>query len=416
MAGKLKLADLEVSDQRVLVRADLNVPVREGVVADETRIRATLPTLRWLLEADAAVILMAHRGRPRGNPDPALSMAPVAAALEQNLGVAIELLPDCVGAEVESRVAALRPGRVVLLENLRFHAGETANSPDFARSLVALAPLYVNDAFGVAHRAHASVVGVPAISEKAAAGLLLEREVEMLGKVLARPKAPFVVVLGGAKVSDKLAVIENLLPLADRLLVGGAMANALLVAKGAEMGISRLEEGSVDLGAQLLAQVAGQPVQLLLPEDFVVAPAVDEPGAAKEVEQVPAHSMVLDIGAKTRAQFCEALADARTVVWNGPMGVFEVGAFAAGTYAVARAIAALGSGALTVLGGGDTAAAAAAAGIGDQVTHMSTGGGASLELLGGIILPGVAALTDRSRADSPPEPASAMGGQEECHG
>jgi phosphoglycerate kinase len=331
-------------------------------------------------------------------------MAPVAIALEEQLACPVRLLPDCIGEEVEAAVEALQPGAVALLENLRFHAGEKANDSDFAAALARLAPLYVDDAFGAAHRAHASIVGVPAAVERAAAGSLLELEVSMLSKVLTDPGTPFVLVLGGAKVSDKLAILENLLPLVDRLIVGGAMSNALLAARGVDVGGSWIEEGSVELAARVLDAAAENEVPVILPDDFVVAPAIDQPEAAREVPSVPADAMALDIGPATRQKFAAAIADARTVLWNGPMGVFETVAFAAGTQAVGSAIAALGPQALTVLGGGDTASAAVAGGISQRFTHVSTGGGASLDLLSGRLLPGVAALTDRS----PQEPANGL--------
>ncbi len=393
---KLQLADLSPEGQRVLVRADLNVPVQNGRVVDDTRIRASLSTLRALLDEGASLIVMSHRGRPKGEPDSTLSMAPVAAVLQEHLGRPVHLLPDCIGEEVEERAAALLPGEVALLENLRFHAGEKANDPEFAASIARLAPLYVDDAFGSAHRAHASIVGVPAAVGTAAAGALLELEVSTLGRVLSDPSAPFVLVLGGAKVSDKLEILENLLPLVDRLIVGGAMSNALLAAQGADVGGSWVEEGSLDPASRVLAAAAESGVAVLLPEDFVVAPSMDRPEEAREVVQVPADAMALDIGPSTRQCFTAALADARTVLWNGPMGVFEIAAFSEGTRAVGNAIAALGPQALTILGGGDTASAAAADGFSGRVTHVSTGGGASLDLLSGRLLPGVAALTDRT--------------------
>lgn len=397
---KLQLADLNPKGQRVLVRADLNVPVQDGRVVDDTRIRASVPTLQTLLDAGASLIVMSHRGRPKGVPDPALTMAPVAVALAEELGRTVRLLPDCIGAEVEAAVATLQPGEVALLENLRFHAGEKGNDPEFAAALARMAPLYVDDAFGAAHRAHASIVGVPAVVEAAAAGSLMGLEVSMLDKVLTDPTTPFVLVLGGAKVSDKLAILESLLPLVDRLLVGGAMSNALLSAQGVDVGGSWIEDGAIELAARVLAAATEKNVPVLLPEDFVVAHAIDQPETAREAPRVPADAMALDIGPATRRRFAAALADARTVLWNGPMGVFETPAFAAGTRAVGNAIAALGPQALTVLGGGDTASAAVADGISQRVTHVSTGGGASLDLLSGRLLPGVAALTDRSPRQS----------------
>lgn len=395
MQSKLRLQDLDVAGKRVLVRVDFNVPIRDGLVADDTRVRATLPTLRHLLRGGAAVIVMSHRGRPRGQRQANLSMAPLAAELRSRLGVAVHTADDCVGPLAQTAVDALRPGEVLLLENLRFHAEETANEPRFAAALAALADIYVNDAFGVSHRSHASVVGVAGAAEHAAAGDLLLREIKMLSRVLVQPPTPFVLVLGGAKVQDKVGIIANLLPLVDRVVIGGAMANAFLAASGRQIGNSLAPAPAIDQAAQLLRTADAAGVELVLPTDLVVAPAIDAPQAATVVTDVAADRMALDIGPVSRERFVAAIADAQTVVWNGPMGVFETPEFAAGTVAVAQAIAALGSGALTIVGGGDTAAAAALAGITRRVTHVSTGGGASLDLLSGAILPGVAALHDR---------------------
>jgi len=402
LAGKLRLSDLEVAGRRVLVRADLNLPVQDGVVTDDTRLQATLPTLRALLDADATPVVMSHRGRPQGERLAELSMAPVADALRAALGTEVALLPDCVGEDVEAAVRALAPGRVALLENLRFHPGETANDPEFARQLGSLAELYVDDAFGVAHRAHASVAGVPQHVAQAAAGRLLELEVGMLSRCLENPAKPFVLVAGGAKVSDKLAAVANLMPLVDRLIIGGAMANSVLASRGVAMGRSRIEEGSLELAAGLIERAADNGVEVLLPDDFVVALKVDGGDglngldAAQVVAQVPEDAMALDIGPASAERFAAALADAQTVLWNGPMGVFEVEELAAGTQRIGAAIAAVaGRGGLSIVGGGDTAAAVSAAGLSSAMSHVSTGGGASLDLLSGAVLPGIAALTDR---------------------
>lgn len=396
LARKLQLDDLAVDGQRVLVRADLNLPVRDGAVTDDTRLRATLPTLNALLDAGATLVVMSHRGRPGGKPDAELGMAPVATALAAALGRDVALMPDCVGDEVEAAVGGMASGDVALLENLRFHAGETANDPAFARRLSALAELYVNDAFGAAHRAHASTAGVAAHVRQAAAGRLLAREVDMLSRCLDDPLEPFLLVAGGAKVSDKLDAVANLMPLVDRLIIGGAMANAVLACRGVEMGRSRIEEGSIELAADLMRRADEHGVDVMLPDDFVVAPAVERADAATVVTDVPADQMALDIGPTSAARFVAALADARTVLWNGPMGVFEVEELAAGTRRVGEAIAKVdGRDGLSIVGGGDTAAAVASFGLAGAMSHVSTGGGAALDLLSGAVLPGIAALSDR---------------------
>lgn len=396
LAGKLHLDDLEVEGRRVLVRADLNVPVQDGKVADDTRLTATLPTLEALLEAGAALVVMSHRGRPGGERRDDLGMAPVADGLTAALEREVALLPDCVGDEVEAAVSDLQPGEMVLLENLRFHAGETRNDEDFARRLAAHAEIYVDDAFGAAHREHASIAGVTRFVRQAAAGRLLQLEVDMLSRLLQEPAPPFVLVAGGAKVSDKLDAVGNLMPLVDRLVIGGAMANSVLACRGVEMGRSRIEEGSLELAAGLLERADEHGVDLLLPQDFVVAPDLDSADAARVAAEVPADHMALDIGPVSAARFAAALADAQTVLWNGPMGVFEVEELAAGTRRVGAAIAEVKErGGLSIIGGGDTAAAAASLGFADAMSHVSTGGGAALDLLSGAVLPGIAALTDR---------------------
>jgi len=339
---------------------------------------------------------MSHRGRPKGVPDPELGMAPVAEAMRAALGREVVLLPDCVGEAVEEAVGNLRPGQIALLENLRFHPGETANDDDFARRLGALADIYVNDAFGAAHRAHASTVGVTRHVRQAAAGRLLALEVDMLSRCIDEPQAPFVLVAGGAKVSDKLDAVAHLMPLVDRLIIGGAMANAVLAAGGTDMGRSRIEEGSLELAAELLDKAAEHGVEVLLPGDFVVAADLDGDDDARVAQRVPADAMALDIGPASAERFADALTDARTVLWNGPMGVFEIERFAAGTRRVGEAVSAVdGRGGLSIVGGGDTAAAVAAFGFADTMSHVSTGGGAALDLLSGALLPGIAALTDR---------------------
>ena len=395
LRGKVRLQDLNVGGQPVLVRADLNVPVEDGEVTDATRIEGTLPTLRHLLRGGARVVLMSHRGRPGGRRRPELSMAPVAVALSRRLQASVVAVEECIGDGVGRAIERLSDGDVLLLENLRFHPGETANDNEFAAALAAHAPIYVNDAFGASHRAHASIAGVPERCEVAAVGDLLYREVTTLSRVLVQPTAPFVLVLGGAKVTDKVGLVGNLLPLVDRIVIGGAMANAFLVAEGRDLGGSYAPEESISGAAEIVERARDSGVELVLPHDFVVASSRDRGDEARITEYVGAEEMALDIGPKSRERFGAALVGARTVVWNGPMGVFETEAFAGGTRTVAAAIADLGSEAFTVLGGGDTAAAASMTGITHQVSHISTGGGAVLELLGGAILPGVSVLSDR---------------------
>jgi len=390
---KRALTDYPLAGQRVLVRVDFNVPLEGGRVADDTRIRAVLPTITYLLDQGCAVVLAAHLGRPKGRVVEELRMAPVAARLAELLGRPVETAADCVGPAVEAAAGALRPGEVLLLENLRFHAEETANDPAFAAQLAALADVYVNDAFGTAHRAHASTEGVthylPAV-----AGLLMIRELEMLGALLGAPVRPFVVVLGGAKVSDKIGVIEKMLGSADAILVGGAMCFTFFKAAGLEVGTSRFEADKLDVAAGIAAKARAGACVFELPSDIVVAPA-PEAGATPLVvpaAAMPADQMGLDIGPATSAAFAARLAGAGTIFWNGPMGLFEIDEFAAGTKAVAAAIAA--GAAVSVVGGGDTVSAVRRFGLGDHITHISTGGGASMELIEGKALPGVEALLD----------------------
>jgi phosphoglycerate kinase len=389
---KKTLRDVDVRGRRVLVRVDFNVPLDNGTVGDDTRIRAALPTIRHLVDAGAIVILCSHLGRPKGKPNPTLRLAPVAERLAQLLQRPVQAASDCVGARVRDQVAALRPGDVILLENLRFHAEEEANDPGFSRELASLADLYVNDAFGSAHRAHASTAGV-ADHLPAVAGFLMEKELAFLGQALADPARPFVAILGGAKVSDKIAVIEHLLATVDHLLIGGGMANTFLKAQGNEIGKSLVEEDKLGVARALLERGGDK---LVLPIDVVIADRFEAGAARKTVaaDAVPADWRILDIGQKTVDLFIARLRPARTVVWNGPMGVFEMEPFAAGTFAIARALAALDH-ATTIIGGGDSAAAIEQAGVADRVTHVSTGGGASLEFLEGQELPGVTVLQDR---------------------
>ncbi|MBN1180237.1 MAG: phosphoglycerate kinase [Anaerolineae bacterium] len=393
--SKQTVRDVNVAGKRVLVRVDFNVPLEHGVVVDDTRIQAALPTIRYLLDNGAAVILMSHLGRPKGKSSFDLRMDPVAARLSKLLGRQVQKLDDCIGPQVQAVCRSLERGDVVLLENTRFHDEEKANDPDFAAQLAALGDLYVNDAFGTAHRAHASTEGIArAVRERggaAVAGFLMEQELSFLGQAVDDPERPFVAIMGGAKISDKIGVIEQLLERCDRLLIGGGMANTFFKAMGFEMGDSLVEEDAVATAAALLEQGKSR---LVLPVDAVIADAFENDAHMRVVapDQVPAGWRVLDIGPNTLKTFESALGGARTVVWNGPLGVFEMPAFAKGTLAVAKLLAGLD--ATTIVGGGDSVAAVRQSGLMDQFTHVSTGGGASLELLEGKTLPGVAALSD----------------------
>jgi phosphoglycerate kinase len=390
---KKTLDDVDARGKRVLVRVDFNVPFEDGAIADDTRIRAALPTIRALREQRARVILASHLGRPDGKVVKDLRLAPMAKHLEDLLGTPVAIAPDCVGPDVERAVAELQPGGVLMLENVRFHPEEEANDPAFARQLAALADLFVNDAFGTAHRAHASTEGVAHVLP-AVAGLLLRREVEVMGRALVRPERPFVAVVGGKKVSDKIGVLNNLTQRANRLLIGGAMANTFLKAHGLDIGTSFYEADVLDLAAQIVRQAKSEDKELRLPRDVVVAAGLEPPHTfdVVPITAVPPDRMIVDIGPETVASFAQALRDAKTVIWNGPMGVFEVDAFARGTRAVAQALAAVDG--TTIVGGGDSVAALEQAGLADKVTHVSTGGGASLEFLEGRELPGIAALDD----------------------
>jgi len=390
--AKLSVRGLDVKNRRVFVRVDFNVPLAGGgSIRDDSRIQASLPTIRLLLDRGAAVILASHLGKAKGRPDPEFTLRPVASRLAELLGRPVTFVPDCIGPAAQQAVAEARGGSVLLLENLRFHPGETGNDPGFCRELARLADAYVNDAFGTAHRAHASTAGMAALFPKPAAGLLMERELEFLSRVVTSPDRPYVAVIGGAKVSDKAGVIRNLLPLVDRLLVGGGAAFNFLKARGLEIGRSVWEPELLESARALLTDP-----KLRLPVDVVVAGSKDAgAGATVPVEQLPADQMGLDIGPETCAQYAREMAGAKTIVWAGPMGVFENPALAAGTESVARAMAkATAGGATTVAGGGDTVAALNRFGLGASMTHVSTGGGASLEFLEGKVLPGVAALAD----------------------
>ena len=392
------LEDLDVAGKRVFVRADLNVPLEAGRITDATRIDATLPTIRYVLEHGGLPIVASHLGRPQGRPAPELSLRPVADYLRRALGVPVELAPDCIGEAVERLVAGARPGQVVVLENLRFHPGEENDDPSFAERLAHLADVYVDDAFGAAHRAHASTAAMARFFRDKAAGFLLRREVEFLQRLLAAPEQPFVAVLGGAKVSDKIGVLENLLGRVQSFCIGGAMAYTFLRAQGKPVGRSRVEADKIDLAAQTLARAGARGVRVLLPVDHLAAERAAAGATTRVVgaDDFPAELLGVDIGPRTVDAFAREIAAARTALWNGPMGIFEIDAFGEGTMAIARALAR--SNGTTVVGGGDSVAALARAGLADAVTHVSTGGGASLEFLEGRELPGLAALEDTAPA------------------
>jgi phosphoglycerate kinase len=390
--SKLTITDLDIKGKPVFVRVDFNVPIKDSKVTNDLRIREALPTIRYCVDHEAILILASHLGRPKGKPKPEFSLAPVAVRLSELLGKKVTFAPDCVGPEVESLVQSAKPGDVILLENLRFHPEEEANDPEFSKKLGALARIYINDAFGSAHRAHASTEGITRYVDQAAAGFLMEKELRYLGNALESPERPFVAILGGAKISDKIEVIENLLGKVDRLLIGGAMMFTFLKSQGKSIGKSLCEDDKLDLAKNLLEKAQSR---MVLPVDAVASPGMDDESAAHVVPsgQIPENEMGLDIGPKTSAEYADIIRLAKTIVWNGPMGVFEKDAFASGTMKIAQAVA--DSGAVSVIGGGDSAAAVAKAGVEDKITHISTGGGASLEFLAGVTLPGVAALNDK---------------------
>ncbi len=388
--SKLSIRDLDLKNKCVFIRVDFNVPLAPGgqEITSDKRIRASLPTIQYALEHGAGVILASHLGRPKGKPNPEMSLKPVAKRLEELLGRPVKMAPDCIGPEVEAMKP--KPGEVVLLENLRFHPEEEKNDPGFSKKLAALCDLYVNDAFGSAHRAHASTVGLIAFVPKAAAGLLMEQELKYLGMVTTNPAHPAVAILGGAKVSDKIEVISNLAKIVDKLLIGGAMAYTFLKSQGQPVGKSLVEDDKLDLARDLLAKFGAK---LMLPVDHVVVSELKEGAPNEVVDTVPDGKMGVDIGPKTIDAFSKVIAGAKTIIWNGPMGVFEKPPFDKGTVAIAKAVAE--SGAVSVVGGGDSEKAIKSAGVAGKITHVSTGGGASLEFLAGIELPGVAALTDK---------------------
>jgi phosphoglycerate kinase len=396
--NKLSIRDLQLNGKRVFIRVDFNVPLEGGHVSDDTRIRETLPTLRLAIERGGKLVLASHLGRPKGKVDPKYSLAPVAGRLRELLGKTIEFASDCVGADAESKSRSLPNGGVLLLENVRYHPQEEANDPEFSKQLAALCDqIFVCDAFGSAHRAHASVVGITKYVRQAAAGLLMEKELAYLGKAVSNPERPFVAVLGGAKVSDKIEVVQNLMRLADAMLIGGAMAYTFLKSEGKQVGNSLVENDKLDLARGLLDQARGSKFRLLLPVDHVVAESPDSTATKTvDISTVPEGWMGLDVGPKTVEKFRQEIAKARTIVWNGPLGMFEKPTFAHGTLGIAKAVAAATkAGATSIIGGGDSVAAVEQAGVADQISHISTGGGASLEFLAGERLPGVEALTDK---------------------
>jgi len=390
--AKLTIQDLDLKGKRVFVRVDFNVPIKGSKVTDDLRIREALPTIRYGMDHGAILILASHLGRPKGKSKPEFSLAPVAERLSELLGKKVLFAADCIGPEVEKAVSSAKPGDVILLENLRFHPEEEANDPGFAKQLAMLAPIYVNDAFGSAHRAHASTEGITHFVQQAAAGFLMGKELRYLGGALESPQRPFIAILGGAKISDKIEVIENLLGKVDRLLIGGAMTFTFLKSQGKDIGKSLCEEDKLDLARELLARAQSR---ISLPSDAVAARSIDDEASAHVVPSgaIPGGEMGLDIGPKTTAEYSGFIRPAKTIVWNGPMGVFEKDAFASGTMSIAKAVA--DSGAVSIIGGGDSAAAVAKAGVAERITHISTGGGASLEFLAGQTLPGVAALNDK---------------------
>ena len=394
--SKLSLNDIDVSHRRVFMRVDFNVPLRDGAITDDTRIEAALPSIRHVLDRTGRLILASHLGRPKGKPEPKYSLRPVIARLQELLGRDVQFSNDCIGSEAESMANNLKDGEVLLLENLRFHAEEEKNDPVFAKQLASLCDIYVNDAFGAAHRAHASTTGITAFVQPAVCGFLMQKELDALGHALTKAEKPYVAIVGGAKVSDKIELIENFLNLATHILIGGAMAYTFFRAKGVGTGKSLVEADKIDLAADLLSRAASKGVALELPVDHVVAAGLDATESqVVPVDRTPEDRMGLDIGPETVKRYSAIVTNARTIVWNGPMGVFENPKFAQGTFGIARAVAE--SKAFSIVGGGDSAAAVSQSGMESRITHISTGGGASLEYLSGQVLPGVEALTEKGK-------------------
>lgn len=397
---KLSLRDLDLKGKRIFMRVDFNVPLDEqGSITDDTRIRATLPTIQYAIENGARLILASHLGRPKGKPNPKMSLQPAAARLSELLGKPVQFAADSIGAEAETKAQGMEDGEVLLLENLRFHPEEEKNEWPFADRLARLADLYVNDAFGSAHRAHASTEAITHYLQPAAAGFLMEKELEYLSKAVENPARPYVAIVGGAKVSDKIDLLKNFLKQADAILVGGAMANTFLKARGVEVGKSKVEDDKLDLARELLSEAAQRKIDLKLPKDHVVTDKIEAAAKAEVVTgiAIPRDRLGVDIGPATRAEYAETIKNAKTIVWNGPMGVFEIPQFAEGTLAVAKAIAE--ASAISIVGGGDSVAAVTRANVAERISHISTGGGASLEFLSGMKLPGVEALTESQKAE-----------------
>ncbi|WIW70317.1 phosphoglycerate kinase [Anaerosinus gibii] len=395
MLNKKSIVDIDVNGKKVFVRVDYNVPMdAEQNITNDTRIRATLPTVNYLLDNNAAVILACHVGRPKGKPVPEFSVAPIVKRLSELLGKEVKMAPDCVGEEASKMAADLKPGEVLLLQNLRYHSEEEKNDPEFAKQLASLADIAVNDAFGVSHRAHASVEGITKYIPTVA-GFLMEKEIKFVGQAVANPQRPFVAIIGGAKVSDKIGVISNLLEKVDTLIIGGGMAHTFDAAKGYKIGASLCEPDKIDLAKELIKKAEEKNVNLVLPVDIIAADkfAPDANTQIVDVKEIPEGWLGLDSGPKTSEKYVDALKGAKTVVWNGPMGVFEMDAFAQGTKDVAQAVA--DSGATSIVGGGDSISALKKTGLSDKITHISTGGGATLEFLEGKVLPGIAALADK---------------------
>ena len=397
--NKLTINDIDLKNKKVLVRVDFNVPLDDNLnITDDIRITSSLPTIKKIISDWGKAILMSHLGRPKGKPNPKYSLKPVAVRLSQLLGKEVKLAPDCIGDQVKAMVNAMKPGDVILLENLRFHEEEEKNSPEFAKQLAELGDVYVNDAFGSAHRAHASTEGLTKFISVSVAGYLMQKELDYLGGAIENPKRPYLAILGGAKISGKIDVIMNLFTKVDSMIIGGGMAYTFYKAEGKEIGTSLLEAEKIDVAKQVLEKAKTSKMKLLFPVDVVVAKEFnnDSPSEVVSIDKMPSDKMGLDIGPESIKLFREEILKSKTIVWNGPMGVFEMDNFAKGTDAVAKALVeATGKGAITVIGGGDSAAAIAKAGLADKVSHVSTGGGASLEFLEGKILPGVAALTDK---------------------